>query len=150
MATALPDDSALPLVLLAVAREWDAAAQALVNAALGERVARPALMRLLPALTEGPIRVTALAERADVTKQAVAQALRACEQHGWVAYAPDPTDGRAVLVSLTTAGHEAVALGRDALRQVQRDIEDRVGAATLERLTRDLRRVQAAMIVAVK
>jgi DNA-binding MarR family transcriptional regulator len=118
----------LALPLLTAARHWDELAQAVVNLELGEAIARPAMMRLLPWLEAGPIRVTDLARRADVSKQAVGQALSGCEARGWVVYAPDPSDGRASLVSLTPLGFEAVAHGRAVLARIEAVVEDTLGS----------------------
>ncbi|AMW05603.1 MarR family winged helix-turn-helix transcriptional regulator [Gemmatimonas phototrophica] len=133
------------LALLTAARQWDELAQAVVNLELGEAIARPALMRLLPWLEAGPARVTDLARQADVSKQAVGQALSGCEARGWVAYSPDPSDGRATLVSLTSAGYEAVAHGRAVLARIEAMIADALGAERVTALGADLQQVSAIL-----
>lgn len=140
-----PTDAILARRLFEAARLLDTQGQALVNAQLGERLARPALMRLLPFLEAGPIRVTQLAALADVSKQAVAQSLQACVERGLVHYTPDPTDGRAVLVSLTRAGHGAVRQGRRALAEVEQRVAVQIGEPRLRRLTDDLQALIAAL-----
>ncbi len=49
-------------------------------------------------------RVTVLAERAGMTKQAMGQVLVDLERRGYVARSTDPADRRALLVTLTEAG----------------------------------------------
>lgn len=137
-----PDGSpSLSLVLFAAARALDESAQTVVNEQLGEVVARPALMRILPWLEAGPSRVTEIAKRVDVTKQAVGQALKTCEERGWIAYETDPRDGRATLVRLTDEGHAAVENGRAVLRRIERVLEDELGAKRFEALKGSLEQV---------
>jgi DNA-binding MarR family transcriptional regulator len=114
-------------VLLAAARLYDGLGQARLNEALGEDVARPSVMRLIPYVTRAGIRPTELARLADVTKQAVGQTLARLEEQGLVEFAPDPSDGRAVLVRMTRAGEDAALAGLRALADVQRQLERRVG-----------------------
>lgn len=57
-------------------------------------------------------RLTVLAERAGMTKQAMAELLLDLEQKGYVERRPDPTDGRAKSVYFTQIGRQAL---RDAL-----------------------------------
>jgi DNA-binding MarR family transcriptional regulator len=137
-----PDDTPeLSLSLFAAARTLDDVAQQVVNQELGDVVARPALMRLLPWLEAGPARLTDLARRADVTKQAVGQALKGCEARGWVTYEADPVDGRATLVQLTPAGREAVGHGRAVLRRLEQALAEELGQQQLTVLSESLRKI---------
>ena len=49
-------------------------------------------------------RLTELAERSGLTKQAVGEALDDLERMGYVERAPDPVDGRAKIIRLTERG----------------------------------------------
>lgn len=49
-------------------------------------------------------RITVLAERASITKQAMGQLVAELESQGYVARTPDPDDRRATLVQFTAAG----------------------------------------------
>ncbi|MDX2184301.1 MAG: MarR family winged helix-turn-helix transcriptional regulator [Gemmatimonadaceae bacterium] len=138
-------DATLARMLFAVSRGWDELAQAHINRQLGSRIARPALMRLLPALEQGPVRLSTLAMKADVSKQAVGQALRACRTRKLVTYHPDPNDGRATMVALTEAGHRAVRQGRASLDAVEAALAERVGVATLAQLRKALTRLAPAL-----
>ena len=64
-------------------------------------------------------RITTLAERAGITKQAMGQLADDLEGQGYVARATDPTDRRAMLLSFTERGWEFL---RDA-HHVKREIE---------------------------
>jgi DNA-binding MarR family transcriptional regulator len=66
-------------------------------------------------------RITILAERAGVSKQAMGQLVADLEQRGYIERAPDPSDGRASLVKFTEQGWEFL---QDAYR-VKQAIEAR-------------------------
>lgn len=113
--------------LLECARLFDQLGQARLNADLGEDIARPSVMRLVPHMPPEGIRPTELARRADISKQAVGQTLAFLEERGLVEFAPDPVDGRALIVRMTDVGTEAWRLGLEALGKVERDVAKRVG-----------------------
>ena len=89
-------------------------------------------------------RVSELAEQARVTKQSAAFLVEQLETAGYVERVPDPTDGRARLVRLTT---RAGRLARAADAEVQRVLEewaDHVGEERLRQMhetLRDLREI---------
>jgi DNA-binding MarR family transcriptional regulator len=118
-------------LLLTCARLLDEVAQARVNAEVGERVARPALMRLLPFLDRDGIRPSELARRADVTKQAVGQTLKASEDLGFVELTADPADGRAQLIRLTAQGEAAFRYGNSVLAFLEGELTRSVGQAAV-------------------
>ncbi|HUJ34449.1 MAG TPA: MarR family transcriptional regulator [Solirubrobacteraceae bacterium] len=62
---------------------------------------------VLRSLTAGPRRITELAAEERVTQPAITLLVNRLEERGWVKRIADPSDGRAVLVSLTPVG-EAV------------------------------------------
>jgi DNA-binding MarR family transcriptional regulator len=57
-------------------------------------------------LRGGPQRITELAALERVTQPAITLLVNRLTERGWVERIPDPTDGRAVLVSLTPAGDD--------------------------------------------
>jgi DNA-binding MarR family transcriptional regulator len=57
-------------------------------------------------LRGGPRRITELAAHERVTQPAITLLVNRLAERGWVERIADPTDGRAVLVSLTPAGDE--------------------------------------------
>jgi len=66
---------------------------------------------------EGPTTASALAAAEHVTHQAIAQTLAALKQSGLVRAAPDPSDGRKSVISITPAGNrlfESARASRDA------------------------------------
>jgi DNA-binding MarR family transcriptional regulator len=71
---------------------------------------------LLPLERDGAQRCSALAARAGIDVSVASRQVAALERAGYVERRPDPVDGRASLLSLTTAGVDAIAATR-ALRQ---------------------------------
>jgi DNA-binding MarR family transcriptional regulator len=61
---------------------------------------------VLRKLRAEPRRITELAAEERVTQPAITLLVNRLAERGWVERVPDPTDGRAVLVSLTAAGEE--------------------------------------------
>ena len=61
---------------------------------------------VLRVLRGGPRRITELATVERVTQPAITLLVNRLAERGWVERVPDPSDGRAVLVSLTAAGEE--------------------------------------------
>jgi DNA-binding MarR family transcriptional regulator len=59
---------------------------------------------VLRKLTDGPRRITELAADERVTQPAITLLVNRLTERGWVERVPDPSDGRAVLVSLTPVG----------------------------------------------
>lgn len=131
--------------LLECARRFDLLGQARLNAALGEDIARPSVMRLVLHMSPEGIRPTELARRVDISKQAVGQTLSFLEERGLIEFAPDPADRRALIVRMTDVGEEAWRLGLEALGEVQREVEARVGAETVARTFSGLRMILAAL-----
>jgi DNA-binding MarR family transcriptional regulator len=64
---------------------------------------------VLRRLAAGPRRITMLAADERVTQPAITLLVNRMEQRGWVVRATDPADRRAVLVTLTPAGQDALA-----------------------------------------
>ncbi len=131
-------DESFGYLLLTTARLLDERAQSRVNAAAGERLARPALMRLLPFLNQVGIRPTELARRVDVSKQAVGQTLAELARRGLVEYVEDPSDGRARIVRLTKAGANASRRGLKVLATLEKELAARIGQRRLRAVAQTL------------
>jgi DNA-binding MarR family transcriptional regulator len=115
-------------LLLKSARLLDERALGRVNRA-GPRVElRPAHTSLLPHIDREGTRLTELARRLGVTKQAVGQLVGDLEQEGVVERADDPEDGRAKLVRFTDRGVKAMHHGLSVLRGIETELERRLGA----------------------
>lgn len=102
--------------------------------AIGGRRGR--LLQLLPA--DG-MRITDLAERAGVTKQALGQLVTTLEGLGLVESRPDPTDRRVRLVRRTAEGDRVCADLSHAIRAAQQAVRADVGPARFDAMLVTLR-----------
>nr|WP_198428732.1 MarR family transcriptional regulator [Nocardia bovistercoris] len=85
-----------------------------------------------------PLRLTDLTRSEQVTQPAITQLITRLERDGLVERAPDPTDGRAVLVRITEAGRRVGRSRReDRLRHLG-PLIDRLTAEQRRALTRAL------------
>lgn len=73
-------------------------------------------------------RVTELAERAGMTKQAMGRLVDDVQALGLVERVADPRDGRAKIVRPTARGRELYEVGMGALEEVRELYEQRLGA----------------------
>ncbi len=64
-------------------------------------------------------RITDMADRANITAQAMGHLVDDLEELGYVIRCPDPRDGRAKLVLLTTRGWAAVEVAREAIHAAE-------------------------------
>ena len=97
---------------------------------------------LLPHLDVDGTRITALAERAGMTKQGMGQLILDLERQGYVTRSPDPDDRRAVLVRFTEAGQ---VLLRDAVA-VTSELEAEYSAILGKAQLRNLRDALMAIV----
>ena len=72
-------------------------------------------------------RLTELAARMEVSKQAVGQMVTELEALGYVERTPDPADGRAKLVRLTAAGFEVLLAGLEVYAELETALAQRLG-----------------------
>ena len=75
-----------------------------------------------------------LAEKAGITRQSMGEVVRELVDFGVVQMSPDPTDGRAKLVTYTPDGLEQVTRGRAHIRAFDRRIADELGEDGLQTL----------------
>jgi DNA-binding MarR family transcriptional regulator len=74
------------------------------------------------------VRVTELAERAGMSRQAASYLVAELEERGYLERRSDPADGRASLVDLTERGEKAISAIRASVRRLEREWEDQLGA----------------------
>jgi DNA-binding MarR family transcriptional regulator len=72
-------------------------------------------------------RLTVLAERAQLTKQAVGEVVSELEERGYVERVPDPDDRRAKIIRLTKRGEAAWTLGHSYLDEIRQRWSERYG-----------------------
>ncbi|MCT0249050.1 MarR family winged helix-turn-helix transcriptional regulator, partial [Synechococcus sp. CS-205] len=90
----------------------------------------------LPA--DGGARISELAERAAVTKQAIGKSVKSLEARGYVERRPDPDDGRAQRVVLSERGMALLNDAREVIAAIEAEWAEVLGAAGLTRLRRAL------------
>lgn len=139
--TAVRDASVGQLLLLA-ARLFHEAGMAEIQAG-GHPGLRASHFQLAPHVELGGSRITDIAARAGITKQAVGQVVDELEALGYVQRVPDPRDARARLVVYTERGRAAMFDGLAALARVEARV--RPAVADPDRLRADLAAIVAAL-----
>lgn len=74
------------------------------------------------------LRLTDIAERANMTKQSIGEIVDDLVARGYVQRIPDPNDRRAKLICLTERGEVAQAYGRGTFAEVEKRWAERYGA----------------------
>jgi DNA-binding MarR family transcriptional regulator len=90
--------------------------------------------------------VSVLAERAQLTKQAMAQLVAHLEAHGYVERVPDPADRRAKLVRTTARGRAVFAIVRDFVAAMDARLDAALGEAKMRRLRALLEELNAELV----
>ena len=89
-------------------------------------------------------RVTDLAERSGLTKQAVSEVIPELEQLGYATREPDPGDKRAKIVKLTPKGRAACLTGRRLFAEIEAEWAERFGEELLAALREAAEQIAAA------
>lgn len=90
--------------------------------------------------TEGT-RLTELARRLGVTRQAASQMVQQIEQKGFLERRPDPEDARAVLVRHTAAGRALLLDALTLMDEIETGYAELVGTKTMDQMKRALRKI---------
>lgn len=114
-------------LLLKAARLLDERALERLAQVPGAPPVRPAHTRLFPHLDFSGVRVTELAARLGISKQAVSALVGDLLAWDIVEQVPDPADGRARLVRFTPRGLEGLGVGLAVLGSFEREIEAEIG-----------------------
>jgi len=101
---------------------------------------------VLQYLDDAGTTVSVLAERAHLTKQAMAQLVAHLEAEGYVERVPDPADRRAKLVRATGRGRDVYAVVRDYVAETEARLERALGAARMRRLRALLEELNAELV----
>lgn len=88
-------------------------------------------------------RLTDLADRARLTKQAVGEVVDDLEDLGYVERAPHPVDGRAKIIRLTKLGQEGQRAARRVFADIERDLSERFGEQRMATLREVLEEITA-------
>jgi DNA-binding MarR family transcriptional regulator len=111
----------------------------------GHADVRPVHSALFEHLDDGGTTVSVLAERATMTKQAMAELVAHLEAHGYVTREPDPADRRAKLVRPTARGREVVGIAQELVPELEAWAAGLIGAARAAALQADLRKLRAGL-----
>jgi len=106
---------------------------------------RPAHAALLAHVDHEGTRLTELARRSKVSKQAIGQLVDELEAMGILERVDDPTDRRAKKVRFGRRGRRSQMGGEAVMREIEGEIEGAVGSGRLRDLERALRAVIAAL-----
>jgi DNA-binding MarR family transcriptional regulator len=89
---------------------------------------------VLQFLDDRGTRVSVLAQRAQITKQSMAELVADLERHGYVERVPDPAGRRAKLVRATARGRQVYALAREFVAELEQRSTERLGEEKMRRL----------------
>ena len=87
---------------------------------------------------DGGVRVTDMAQAAGITKQAMGKLVHGLELRGYVTREPDPVDGRALRVTLSSRGLDLLTAGRGVIEEIEAEWTEILGARELNRIRRAL------------
>ncbi|GAA4080248.1 MarR family winged helix-turn-helix transcriptional regulator [Nocardioides kongjuensis] len=87
-------------------------------------------------------RAADMAARAGITRQSMGEVVRDMVRLGMLEMVPDPTDGRAKLVTYTDYGRQVAQAGMDHINALDRMFRDELGEAEYEAARRVLARVR--------
>jgi DNA-binding MarR family transcriptional regulator len=102
---------------------------------------RPAHAAVFVNIDSEGTRLTALAERARMTPQAMGELVDDLVERGYLARTPDPSDRRAKLIALTDLGYDALQAAFDTIIGIEADLEALLGRTGLARLRTSVRRI---------
>ena len=137
---ALKSQSTLQLLFKA-ARLLDEEAVRRVSSREGAPQLRRSHTALLPHIALAGTRISELADRLGVSKQAVSELVDDLEAAGVVKRSPDPADARAKRVTFTPRGLDGLLRGLEVLRDFERELSHTVGATNLKQLQITLLRI---------
>jgi DNA-binding MarR family transcriptional regulator len=104
----------------------------------GRPILRPSHTALFPHIDRGGTRITDLAKRIGITKQAVSQLVDDLEKIGVVERVADPDDQRARRVVFTERGKRGLLDGLAILASLEDDLRDAIGADRVDALRESL------------
>jgi DNA-binding MarR family transcriptional regulator len=132
-------------LLMKCARLFNEHAIARVRDASGKPF-RAAHTTLFPHIDLQGIRLTALASRVGISKQAVAQLVDELQEMRVLERVPDPSDGRAKLIQFSREGRMGMFEGLGVLGELQAELAGEIGVETMAQLHAAL----AAMLPALQ
>jgi DNA-binding MarR family transcriptional regulator len=111
----------------------------------GHGAVRPVHAAVFQFLDDTGTTVSLLAERAQMTKQAMAELVAHLEAHGYVVRTPDPADRRAKLVRPTERGREVVEIAQALVPEMEQWVDSLLGLDRARALREDLQTLRRAV-----
>jgi DNA-binding MarR family transcriptional regulator len=106
---------------------------------------RPVHGNVMQFLDDDGTRVSVLAQRAQITKQSMAELVAHLERLGYVERVPDPSDGRAQLVRATPRGRQLYPIAREVVAELEAEWTRRLGRAKMRQLRALLEELNARL-----
>lgn len=106
---------------------------------------RPAHYVVFQHMRPDGVRLTDLAESAQITKQSMGYLIDYLERHGYIQRAPDPADGRAHLIRLTERGKAVEQTAREIILNVEAEWSALLGEQRMAQLHGTLRDLAAML-----
>jgi len=106
---------------------------------------RPAHYVVFQHMRPEGVRLTELAEEAQITKQSMGYLVDYLEQQGYTKRAPDPADGRAKVIQFTERGKEVERAAREVILNVEAEWGKRLGEQRLQHLRQTLKDLVAIL-----
>lgn len=110
----------------------------------GHGEVRPAHGAVFQFLDDTGTTVSELAQRAQMTKQGMAQLVQHLERHGYVERVPDPDDRRAKRVLPTERGREVFRIANELVPEVEDLVVEVLGAERARSLRADLESLRSS------
>ncbi len=135
-----PDRHAIGQLLVRLLREFrhDLAAP---RAEAGFGDIRDPHMQIFGSVRDGGIRLTELADRAQLSLAATSEFVNELEELGYLIRRPDPADGRAKLIDLTKRGRAAMAAAGDRVADIEHRWSAIVGERNFAQMARTMQRL---------
>jgi len=133
----MADTQHLNRMLLEAFRILDAQVDAALEAR-GAKDLSPRHATAILLIDKKGVRLTDMAGRAGITKQAMMQVVNDLEGMGLVHRSPDPKDARAKIVTLTAKGQKERAEAGKAVASAEQKIRRKLGAGTYDALRETL------------
>ncbi|WP_217577632.1 MarR family winged helix-turn-helix transcriptional regulator [Mesorhizobium sp. GbtcB19] len=102
---------------------------------------QPSYPRLLGNLDTEGTRISGLARRMGITRQAVAQLVKEIEAAGFVERRADPEDGRGVIVAFTPKGRQGLATAVEVMAEIEAEYAGVLGQSGLDELKGHLKTI---------
>jgi DNA-binding MarR family transcriptional regulator len=106
---------------------------------------RPPHGNVMQFLDDPGTRVSVLAERAQMTKQSMAELVAHLEKLGYVERVPDPTDRRAKLVRATPKGRQLYVIAREVVAEIEAEWTRLLGTTKMRQLRKLLEDLNAVL-----